>query len=162
MLLKPGLLDISGVAPVLTLPLILISPSALANSSKHRLPVLSNSPPSSHPPRIITAPSRRAVLGCVVKLSFSTILTPLFGGRTVARVGILDYYQVHVASDRSYPGRRSRRAGRGARLRYLLLALDELYTVTIRVTDEEDAGAAAHGVRLALEVDATGLVELLG
>ena len=37
------------------------------------------------------------MLGCVVKLSFSTILTPLFGGRTVARVGIFDYYQVHVA-----------------------------------------------------------------
>ena len=87
----------SRVAPVLTLPLILISPSALVNSSKHRLPVLSNSPSSSRPPRLITAPSRRAVLGCVVKLPFSAIRTPLFGGRTIARVGICDYYQVYVA-----------------------------------------------------------------
>jgi hypothetical protein len=49
-----------------------------------------------------------------------------------------------------------------ARLRQPLLALDELYAVTVRIADEEDAGAAAHGVRFALEVYATGLFELAG
>ena len=39
----------------------------------------------------------------------------------------------------------------------ILLALDELYAVAVRVFDEEEAGAAAHGVRLALELHATGL-----
>ena len=81
----------------MTLPLILISPSALANPSRHRLPVLSKSPSSSRPPRIITAPLKRAVLGCVEKLPFFATRTPLFGGRTVTRVGIFDYYQVYVA-----------------------------------------------------------------
>ena len=46
---------------------------------------------------------------------------------------------------------------RSARLRLLLLALDELYTVAVWVLDEEEAGAATHGVRLALEVHATRL-----
>ena len=43
-----------------------------------------------------------------------------------------------------------------------LRALDKLYAVPVWVADEEDPGSAAHGVWLALEVHAAGLLELLG
>ena len=39
----------------------------------------------------------------------------------------------------------------------LLLALDKLYTVAVGILDEEDASAAAHGVRLTLEVHTADL-----
>ena len=44
-----------------------------------------------------------------------------------------------------------------------LAAFYELYSVAVGVFYEEEAGApAAHGVRLALEVNASGLLQLLG
>ena len=102
-------------------------------------------------------------MGCVVRLPVSTTRTPLFGGRTVTRVDIFDYYQVYVAPLVGLtPGEGVGEPVEELAFGNFLLALDELYTVTIRVTDEEDAGAAAHRVRLALEVDATGLFELPG
>ncbi len=49
------------------------------------------------------------------------------------------------------------RVSRTANLKRLLLTLDELYTVAVRILYKEDTGAAAHSVRLALEVHATHL-----
>src|SRR5215216_3725359 len=43
-----------------------------------------------------------------------------------------------------------------------LVSLDKFYAVAIGVADEEDAGAAAHGVRLALEVHAPSFFEFFG
>ena len=44
----------------------------------------------------------------------------------------------------------------------LLPTLDELYTVSVGISDEEDPAAAAHRVRLALKVYATSLLKPLG
>jgi hypothetical protein len=59
----------------------------------------------------------------------------------------------------------SRKLGRNGRREKpvnFILTLDKRYTVSVGISDEEDTGAAAHSVRLALEVHAASFLEPLG
>src|SRR4028118_255046 len=57
---------------------------------------------------------------------------------------------------------RARQVHRGGAAAVLVRALYKLEAVAVWVADKEDAGAAAHGVGLALELHPAGGLQLLG